>query len=262
MANLFTSTPVSSRFRTPIFQSKDSKKDLSQCVDSAVINKDTDSAYDQAAKDQTKVVPENKLNKIPPDSPLQTPALSPVMTCCISNQEASEAGSEDAKEDDQSIFYSPELFEGEDEVSAAAAVEENEETAKAATEETHHHIEQLLCPIGKIVDRLQPEVFRSEKGQLACAGPSDLKGAAVFAERDYVSPNKDCVLSESLSEQAEGTCSIGSKNNATQQQHNSSNKSRRLSRSRQKASSREAGKPTHYLNVSQGSQPQVIAIDD
>ncbi|KAK2831413.1 hypothetical protein Q7C36_016499 [Tachysurus vachellii] len=241
MATLFTSTPVSSRFRTPIFQSKDSKKDMNQCVDSAVINKDTDFAYDQAAEDQTKVVPENKLNEIPPDSPLQTPALSPVMTCYVSNPEASEAGSEDAKEDDQSIFYSPELFEVEEEESAAAAVEENDETAKAATEETHHQIEQLLCPIGKIADRLQPEVFRSEKGQMACAGPSDLKEAAVFAERDYVSPNNDCVLSESLSEQAEGTCSIGSENNATQQHHHNSNKSRRLSRSRQKASSREAG---------------------
>ncbi|KAK3561009.1 hypothetical protein QTP86_023203 [Hemibagrus guttatus] len=263
MATLFTSTPASSRFRTPIFQSKDFKKDLNQGVESAVNNKDTVSAHDQAVEDQTEVVPENKSNEIPPDPPLHPPALSPVKTCCISNKETNEAGPEDAEEEDQSIFYTPELFEGENEESVTAAVEENEVSVMSATEDTPLQMEQLLCPIGKIADRLQPEVvFMSEKGQMTCAGSSDFKGAAVFPERDYVSTNRDCVLSESASEQAVGSCSIGSEGKATQQQHNSSSKSRRLSRSRQKASSREAGKLAHYLYVSQGSQPQVIEIDD
>ncbi|XP_058270088.1 Fanconi anemia group J protein isoform X1 [Hemibagrus wyckioides] len=264
MATLFTSTPASSRFRTPIFQSKDSKKDLNQGVVSAVSNKDTVSAHDLAMKDQNEVVPENKSNEIPPDPPLEPPALSPVKTCSVSNQETNEAGPEDAEEEDQSIFYTPELFEEEDEESATASVEDNEELVKSATEDTPLQMEQLLCPVAKMADRLQPEVvlFTSEKGQLTCAGSSDLKGAVVFPERDYVSNNRDCVLSESVSEKGVGSCSTGSEDRATQQQQNSSIKSRRLSRSRQKASSREAGKITHDLYVSQGSQPQVIEIDD
>lgn len=261
---IFTSTPVSSRFRTPIFQSKDSRKDPDQCVNSAVINKDTASAPDQAVKDQTEVVPENKPNEIPPDPPLQPLALSPVETppYCISNQEASVAAPEDAEEEDQSLFYTPELFEGEDEESAAAARAEDERSAMAATEETPLKMEQLLCPIGKMADGQPEELFRSEMGQTrTCAGSSDVKGASVCPDRDNVSPNRDCVLSESVAEQAGVSCCISSEDRATQQQHSSSSsKSRSLSRSRQKASNREAGKPTYF--VSQGSQPQVIAIDD
>lgn len=261
---IFTSTPVSSRFRTPIFQSKDSRKDPDQCVNSAVINKDTASAPDQAVKDQTEVVPENKPNEIPPDPPLQPLALSPVETppYCISNQETSVAAPEDAEEEDQSLFYTPELFEGEDEESAAAARAEDERSAMAATEETPLKMEQLLCPIGKMADGQTEELFRSEMGQTrTCAGSSDVKGASVCPDRDNVSPNRDCVLSESVAEQAGVSCCISSEDRATQQQHSSSSsKSRSLSRSRQKASNREAGKPTYF--VSQGSQPQVIAIDD
>ncbi|MCJ8740108.1 hypothetical protein PDJAM_G00055150 [Pangasius djambal] len=307
---LFTSTPVSSRFRTPIFQSKDSMKDLDQRVNSTVINKDTVSAPDQAVKDQTEVVPENKPNESPPDPPLQPLALSPVETppYCISNQETNIAGPEDVEEEDQTMFYTPELFEGEDEESAAAAVEEDEESAAAAveedeesaaaaveedeesaaaaveedeesaaaaveedeesaaaaveeveesaaaaveedeesamaaTEETPLQMEQLLYPIEKMADRQSGELFRSEKDQTrTCAGSSDVKGAATFPERDLFSPNGDCVLSESIAEQAGVNCSIGSEDRATQHHHNTSSKSRRLSRSRQKASSREAG---------------------
>ncbi|KAB5550387.1 hypothetical protein PHYPO_G00053180 [Pangasianodon hypophthalmus] len=274
---LFTSTPVSSRFRTPIFQSKDSRKDLDQCVNSAVINKDTVSAPDQAVKEQTEVVPKNKPNESPPDPPLQPLALSPVETppYCISNQETNIAGPEDVEEEDQTIFYTPELFEGEDEESAAAAIEEDdesaaaaieedeesaaaateedeesaaaaieedEESATAATEETPLQIEQLLYTIEKMADRQPGELFRSEKDQTRmCASSSDVKGTATFPERDFFSPDGDCVLSESVAEQAGVSCSIGSEDRATQQQHNTSSKSRRLSRSRQKASSREAG---------------------
>ncbi|XP_060800008.1 Fanconi anemia group J protein isoform X2 [Neoarius graeffei] len=265
--SLFTSTPVSSRFRSPIFQSKDSRKDLDQYVNSAVVNKDTVSTSDQAVKDQTEVVP---LNEIPPDPPLQSLSLSPDKTppYCASNQETSEAGpvdngddNDEEEQEDQSIFYTPELFEGEDEESAAAAVEENE-SATAATEESPSlQMDQLLCPIEKMADGQPEEVFRSTKGQTrTCAGSSDVKGAVAFPERDCVSPNRDCVLSESRVEQAGVSCGIGTEDRATQEQHCSSSKSYRLSRSRQKASSREAGKPTSP--VFQGSQPQVIATDD
>lgn len=265
MATLFTSTPISSRFWTPIFQSKDSKKDTVQCVNLAAFYKDTVSAPDQAVKNQTEVVPEKNPNEILAEAPFQPLALSPVKTtsCCISNQETSVAGPEDAEEEDQSIFYTPELFEGEDEESAAAAIEENKESTKSATEENPLQMEQLFGSNGKMADTQPEELFRSEKGQTGIfAGPTDIKETDVFSKRDNVLPNQDCVLSESVAEQAGVSCSIASENRATQQQHNSRNKSRRLSRTRQKASSTEAGKITQYLNVLQESQPQVIVIDD
>lgn len=256
LPTLFTSTPVSSQFKTPLFQCKDSRKDLDQCVNSSVLNKDTVSAPGQAENHQSEV-PENKPNEIPPDPALQPIARSPVMTppSCISNQETSVAGPEDVGEEDQSIFYTPELFEDGEETAPAAAEEDEELT----TEETPLQMEQLFCPNGKMADRQPEESFGSKDGQTrTCAGTSDVKGTAVITERDCVSPNRNCVLTESVAEQAGVSCSVGSEDRATQQQQNSSNKLRRLSRSRHKASSREAGK----LTTSQMSQLQVILIDD
>lgn len=211
-------------------------------------------------KNQTEAVPENKPNEIPPDPPLQPLALSPVKTLpsCLSNQETRVAGPEDVEEEDQSIFYTPELFEGDDEESTAAAIEEGEESALAATEEMPLQME-LLCPTGKMAGRQPEEVFRSKKVPVrTCAATSDVKEAAVIPERDCVLPDRDFVLSECIAEQAGVSCSIDSEDRTTWQQHNSSSKSRRLSRSRQKASRREAGK----LTTSQESQLQVIVIDD
>lgn len=250
MSTLFTSTPVNSRFRTPIFQSKDSIKDLDQCLNSAAVSKDIISAPDQV----------NKPNEIPPDPPLQPIDLSSVKTSpsCISSQETSVTVPEDVEEEDQSMFYTPELFEGENEESTSAAIEEDE-SPRAATEEMPLQMEQLLCSHGKMADIQPEELLRSEKGlTMTCAGTSDVKGAAVIPERECVSPNGDCVLSESIAEQTGVSYSIGSEYRATQQQHNSSSKSRRLSRSKQKASSRETGKLMNF----QGSQPQVITIND
>ncbi|XP_046718916.1 Fanconi anemia group J protein isoform X1 [Silurus meridionalis] len=215
VSTLFTSTPVSSRFRTPIFQSKCAMKDLDPCINLAAANKDSVPATDQTVKEQAEVVPKNKPNEIPPDPPLQPLVLSPVKTPpnCISNQEISVIGPEDADEEDQSIFYTPELFEGEDD----STIEENDELPTPTTEET-------------------PE---SEKSQIRkCAGSDEVKEAAVISE-------KDCVLSGSAAEQAGVSFSILSEDKATQQQHKS--KSRRLSRSRQKASNREAGKLSTYF---------------
>lgn len=255
---LFTSTPVSSRFRTPIFQSKDSQKDLDQCVNSAAVINDTVSASNQALQDQTEVVPKNNPSEIPPDSPLQAIALSPVKTP-PSNQKTSVAGPDDFDEEDQSIFYTPELFEEECEESTTATIEENKGSSTASTEQTSGRIEQPVFSIEKTADRHPKELLRSEKGQIrTCAGTSDVKGAGVIPEKECISPNIDCVLSEGIAEQAVLSCSIDSDDRATQQQHNSSSKSRRLSRSRQKALSREAGK----LTTSRGSQPQVIVIND
>ncbi|TSN39293.1 Fanconi anemia group J protein [Bagarius yarrelli] len=237
ISTLFTSTPVSSRFRTPIFQSKNSRKDPDQCDNSVVvINKDTISASALTMNDQTEVVPESKPNEISPGSSLQPPALSPVKinSCCSFDQEMTVAGPEDAEEEDQSIFYTPELFE-EDEQSAAATVEEIKDLPKAATEENSPQMDQHCCRVLKMVDGQSEEFIKSEKGRMRTnAGASDVNGAVFLTERD-------CVLSDSVAEQTEVSCNIDSEDRATQQQHNNSSKSRRLSRSRQKASSREAG---------------------
>lgn len=254
--NLFTSTPVSSRFRTPIFQSKDSRKDLDQCVNSAPVYADTVPAPDHSLKNHTDI-PENYQNEIPPEPSLSPIAMSTVKVPppCLSNQETSILGPEDVEDEDQSIFYSPELFEGKDEQSA---IEKDEESGMAVTEEMASQIE-LLCPIGKISDGQPQDSPRSKTGQTrTCADTIDIKIAAMVPKSDSVPPNRDFVLSESVADQAGVNYSVVSEDRATQQQPSSSTKSRRLSRSRQKASSRETGK----LTTSQVSEQQIIVVDD
>lgn len=227
--NLFTSTPVSSRFRTPIFQSKDSKKDLDHCINSAAVP-----VHDQSLKNQTESPSQPSLPPIAV-SPVKVPAP------CLSDQETSVLGPEDVDEEDQSIFYTPELFEGEDERSA---MEKDEESGMAVTEEMPFQVEPL-CAIGKMPDGHPEELFRPKTGQTrTCADTIDIKVASMVPKRDCVSPNRDFLLSESVAEQAGVSCSAGSEDRVALHQPNSSTKSRRLSRSRQKASSREAGKHT------------------
>ncbi|XP_053363401.1 Fanconi anemia group J protein [Clarias gariepinus] len=236
---LYTSTPVSSRFRTPIFQSKDSKRDLDQCVNSAAINKNTVPAPDQVVKVQPGVVPENAFDETSPDPPLQPPALSPVNvpTYCNSNQDMSVAGPDDGEEQDQSIFYTPELFEGDDEEPPAGTIEEAEESVTAATEETSLQMDELPSLIEQTNERQSEGLIMSKKDQMNnISGFSDVKGAAVF-------PKRDCGGSENIEDQSGTSSSICSEEGVTQQAHiSSSSKLRRLSRSRRKTSGRETGK--------------------
>ncbi|KAL0174560.1 hypothetical protein M9458_030528, partial [Cirrhinus mrigala] len=97
-SHLFTSTPVSSQFKTPIFQSE------------PVINK-------QVQHEVIPVEPKHQINGSPDLNDSSEPQLEQhlVIPTSTSEQNPSRMDDEDTEEDEKSIFYSPELFEGDDE---------------------------------------------------------------------------------------------------------------------------------------------------
>ncbi|XP_072548054.1 Fanconi anemia group J protein [Salminus brasiliensis] len=253
--NLFTSTPVNTRLRTPIFKSKDSKKDANQSACSATSKKATVPAIVQELTiAQAGGVTENGLKEIPSDTPPQQFDLSPVRTApgCTS---VSVAEPEDGEEPDQSMFYTPELFD-EEEDEESTMVDEN----KAPLE-----IERVTRSSSGATDGHPIDLFSSEQGlKRTDSAFTDLKGNIEVPNSDCVSPNRDCVISQSVAEQAGVSCKIGSEDRSARQQQRNS-KSHRLSRSRQKAPSKQAaaGKITaHFSYVSQSGQPDIITLDD
>ncbi|XP_062872398.1 Fanconi anemia group J protein [Trichomycterus rosablanca] len=226
--NLYTSTPVSSRYRTPIFKSNDRRRTTDQSSNSLAVIKDTDSTPDEAAKDQTKEALETSdITEIAPGSPVKSPSD------CLPNQDVSAAAPEDAE--DETMFYTPELFEGEEDEESGA-----EEMDKAS------EIEPVQCTtINKCSE--SSSSIKPKQTESMTTAPASPEEAAVRV-------SNDCVLSQSMAEQAGSSSSTGSRDRA--QQHQSSSKSRRLSRSRQKAPSKAEGKLTAYFtSLSQTSQP-------
>lgn len=109
--SLFTSTPVSSRHRTPIFKPKDFRKSTDHNSASLAGTKDTGFLPEESERP----LEINDITEIAPELPPQPNALSPVksQSNCLSNQDMSAATSEQTE--DETMFYTPELFEEEDE---------------------------------------------------------------------------------------------------------------------------------------------------
>uniref|UniRef100_A0AAR2JJB0 DNA 5'-3' helicase n=1 Tax=Pygocentrus nattereri TaxID=42514 RepID=A0AAR2JJB0_PYGNA len=222
--NLFTSTPVSSRLRTPLFKCKDSKKDTAQSGNPDTNKKDTIPALDEEQTAQTGRLTKSELHEIPSDPPPQQLDLSPVKIAldCTSNKDIIVVEPEDGEEQDQSIFYTPELFEEED--------EEEEEVTTVEEQKISIKMEQIIPSSN---GTLSEDLFDHEKSQKrTCTGSTDLKEGIEV-------PNRDSMLSQSVAEEAGMSCSAGNEDRATRQQQRNS-KSHRLSRSRQKAPSKPA----------------------
>ncbi|KAK2880984.1 hypothetical protein Q8A67_018252 [Cirrhinus molitorella] len=205
-SHLFTSTPVSSQFKTPIFQSEPDA--------SSVINKQVQHAPD------------------PNDSSVE-PQLEPHLEIPTSTSKQNTSGidHEDTEEDEQSIFYSPELFEGDDEEK-----EETTELEKSPSEVANSTASVLL-----------DDLLGLEEGKRTLS--SDLVSSTV----------PDSTLLESSTEQTGFDNGAGSHNGV------SSSRVRRLSRCRQKRPSTSAGsgKLTNYFkHVPPTSQPCIITTDD
>ncbi|XP_073674191.1 Fanconi anemia group J protein [Garra rufa] len=205
-SHLFTSTPVSSQFKTPIFQSEPDG--------TSVTNKQVQHAPD--------------LN----DSSVE-PQLEPhlVIPTSTSKQNTSGMDREDTEEDEQSIFYSPELFEGDD--------EEKEETTE--------------------VEKSPPGVANSTASVLLEDLLGSEQGERPLSEDLVSSTVPESTLLESSTELTGFDNVAGSQNGV------SSSRVRRLSRCRQKRPSTSAGsgKLTNYFKlVPPSSQPCIITIDD
>lgn len=99
--HLFTSTPVSSQFKTPIFQSEQNATSLNK---------------QQAQKEVIPVTPKHQINGDPDQNETSfEPQLEQIFVIPNLKQNTSVTDLEDTEEDEQSIFYSPELFEGGEE---------------------------------------------------------------------------------------------------------------------------------------------------
>ncbi len=220
-SHLFTSTPISSQFKTPIFQSEPDA--------SSVINK-------QVQHEVIPVAPEHQINGVPDlNNSTDEPQLEQVFVIPTSTSKNTTSGMdhEDTEEDEQSIFYSPELFEGD---------EEEKEVVEKCPEVSH----PLANSTASV---LLEDLFGSVEGKRTLS--EDLVSSAV----------PDNTLLQGSTEQTGLNCGtdIGSQNGG------SSSRLRRLSRCRQKrlSTSAASGKLTDYFkHVPPTSQPCIITIDD
>lgn len=219
-SHLFASTPVSSQFKTPIFQSEPDA--------SSVINK-------QVKHEVISVAPKHQINVVPDlnDSSVE-PQLEQVFVipASTSKDTTSRMDNEDTEEDEQSIFYSPELFEGADE-------EKEETTEMEKSPEVSYPLANSTASV------LLEDLFGSEEGKRTLS--EDLVSSTV----------PDNTLLQGSTEQTGLNCrtDVGA----------SSSRLRRLSRCRQKRPSTSAasGKLTNYFkHIPSTSQPCVITIDD
>lgn len=228
--HLFTSTPVSSQFKTPIFQSEQIATSLNK---------------QQAQKEVVPVTLKHQINgdSDQNDSSFE-PQLEQLFVIPNSKQNTSVTDLEDTEVDEQSIFYSPELFEGgEDEKEEVIEVEEK---SSLRTEVNN-------LPANSTASVFLEDLFGSEQGEKTLC--EDLVSSAI--------PKN--VLLKGSAEQTGLSCSADFENFPASQIDASSSRLCRLSRSKKRSSTTtSSGKLTNYFikNVPPTSQPCIISIDD
>ncbi|XP_067306671.1 Fanconi anemia group J protein isoform X2 [Pseudorasbora parva] len=199
---LFTTTPVSSQFKTSIFQSEQDRNS----VNSRQVQQELIPVVPVAPKNQ-----KNDLNDMPRDPQLQQHFVIPNSTL---KQNTSVIDLDFTEENEQSIFYSPELFEGDGEEK-----EETTEVAKSPAEVSH-------SPANSTTSILLEDLFGLEEGKRTLS--EDLVSSTV----------PDNTLLQGSTEQTGLNCDF--ENVPASQIGSSSSRSRRLSRSRQKRPSTSA----------------------
>lgn len=172
------------------------------------------------------------------------PQLEQLFVIPNSKQNTSVSDLEDTEEDEQSIFYSPELFEGgEDEKEEVIEVEEK---SSLRTEVNN-------LPANSTASVFLEDLFGSEQGEKTLC--EDLVSSAI--------PKN--VLLKGSAEQTGLSCSADFENFPASQIDASSSRLCRLSRSKKRSSTTtSSGKLTNYFikNVPPTSQPCIISIDD
>ncbi|XP_048016397.1 Fanconi anemia group J protein isoform X4 [Megalobrama amblycephala] len=197
--HLFTSSPVSSQFKTSIFQSE----------------QDVNSVNDKQVQQELvlPVAPKHQINGAPV---LNDSSFEPqheqlfVIPNSTLKQNTSGMDLDDTEEDEQSIFYSPELFEGDGEEK-----EETTEVEKSPAEVSHP-------PANSTASILLEDLFGLGQGKRTLS--EDLVSSTV----------PDNTLLQGSTEQTGLNCSTDFESVPASQNGASSSRSRRLSRSRQK----------------------------
>ncbi|XP_051719265.1 Fanconi anemia group J protein isoform X2 [Ctenopharyngodon idella] len=229
--HLFTSSPVSSQFKTSIFQSE---QDVNS-VNNKQVQQELIPVLPVAPKHQINVAPDLNDSSFEP----QHEQLFVIPNSTL-KQNTSGMDLDDTEEDEQSIFYSPELFEGD-----GGENEETTEVEKSPAEVSHP-------PASSTASILLEDLFglKQEKRTLS----EDVVSSTV----------PDNTLLQGSTEQIGLNCGTDFESVPASQNGTSNSRSRRLSRSRQKRPSTSAasGKLTNYFKfVPQTSQP-CITIDD
>lgn len=161
------------------------------------------------------------------------------LSVAASKQDTSGTDPEDTEEDEQSIFYSPDLFEGND---------DDEEKPVAEVERSPLNTQVNDRPTNSKAEVFSEELFGSEQVKRTLS--------------------KDLVPDEALLQvhsQQTDSSSTEFENGPSFQKGSSSSRSRRLSRSRQKRPSipGTSGKLTSYFKyVPPVNQPCIVTIDD
>ncbi|XP_030633994.1 Fanconi anemia group J protein [Chanos chanos] len=244
---LSTSSPVSSRFTAPLFKPKASGNHTTGEGDLVVNKKDTSSqSTSEPLPHCLEDMIENRPKEVSPEPLLQELDLSPVNIPAspVPRQECSAADTEEELED-QTIFYTPELFEGEE--------EDEDEMVELQTSPARS--EPSTTPYARVTEELSEGLFSSEQGprRETCALSKAQQGC-------ILSPDRECVVVQGVEEQAQGSCNTVSEDRAGGKQQRSS-RSHRLSRSKQKgpnAPTITSGKLTSYfLKQTQASGDRV-----
>lgn len=185
---------------------------------------------------QTSHAPDLNVNGPPPECQQ--------LSVATSKQDTSGTDLEDIEEDEQSIFYSPELFEGNE--------EEKEEKPVTEVEKIPLNTQVNESPANSKAEVFSEEFFGSEQVRRTLS--KDRVSRAV----------PDDPLFQGNSEQTDSS-SAEFENGPSFQKGSSSSLSRRLSRSRQKRPSMPgtSGKLTSYFKyVPPANKPCIVTIDD
>ncbi|XP_051521340.1 Fanconi anemia group J protein isoform X3 [Myxocyprinus asiaticus] len=256
-------TPVSSQFKTPIFQSEHSEKTVFQDVIS-VDSKQSNEVVPVLTEEQNHqtsgvpvlpVEPKHQTSGIavlPVEPKQQTSGASldppPEFSeeFASSKQNTSGTELEDTKvEEEQSIFYSPELFEGDGEAM--------EETSVLEVDKSPLQTENNHSPTNGTAEVPPDDLFGSVQDKRTLS--EDLVSSTVL----------DHAILQGKSEQTGLNSSTDFENRPVLHNGASSSRSRRLSRSRQQrtTTSGTSGKLTNYFKyVPPASQSCIISIDD
>ncbi|XP_036930159.1 Fanconi anemia group J protein isoform X7 [Acanthopagrus latus] len=217
--HIFTSSPISTRFKKPIFKETTSSKS-SQHVEtsnnSEHKNKQqifspqrTEAAcLKKGAPDTYSDIQVEPLNMDPEPSTVTTPPS------CESEPPSADSPNEDEEDEDQTVFYTPELFESEG----------NEGSPQTKTKSPS----RVESP-----DLLSGELFGSEQAQ---------QQASAFDGQSAISVSKEGAgLSQGKEEEIRGQRQGEEEEQLDNQSRQTANRPRRLSRSRKKASSTPTG---------------------
>ncbi|KAM4628392.1 Fanconi anemia group J protein [Polymixia lowei] len=294
LSHLLTSTPVSTRFKKPIFKARGPSNGCLQFEPPDLIEGKETLENTLPLKTKQATCPQqsagdgsNEMKVAPPILALELSTVT-VHPSSVSSEQPSEDNPSqcegDEEEEDQTAFFTPELFEEEEE-------EEDSTPHKEGTPRSPHGTvlgADSPAVSTRAAQVLSEDLFGSElplrEGEEGASAFDGERDSALSVCKDSVGPEQTTrhdrqqsrrnsndqasndqakALSHGQEEEAKGQQQGQEGEQVGGQSRQKGSKTHRLSRSRQKASSTPSGKLTDYFTVRpQATSPQIITIDD